>query len=178
MSQQLYHAMLHDLQLCKEKKLPCAQEIECCFQTCVKYWLQLKEKLTNHRFSSGEEEITFFKNIKPQFTSEIEYYNLLYHAVLFMPEPGTEDYKMFWQREAQRLPRFIEDNGAFMDYYNNRTDKDNFFFSAQAEEAAVTSIGTTAATANHAGRSYSDLVATTMALQKYNLYVLAKLKEV
>lgn len=75
--------------------------------------MEVKEKLSSYEFKNDRSEIEFFKTIKPKFTSGIEYYELLYHAVLFEP-PAINDAILFWKMESQRLQKFNEEYKAFL----------------------------------------------------------------
>lgn len=41
-------------------------------------------------FARDEEEIYFFKFLKPKFTGELQYYKKLYQAILFKPTEKNE----------------------------------------------------------------------------------------
>jgi len=102
--------------------------VECCYQTAVRYWLDVQTKLAAKEFESNKEEIYFFRNIKPLFVSQIEYYDLLYYLEVFKPNNG-DLFPAFLQRENSRLPRFIESNKEFYEYYKTgQTDKDENYF--------------------------------------------------
>jgi hypothetical protein len=113
----LYERMLHELHLCKKPSRSSASEIECCFQIAYGAWEAVSKKLRGYFFPNDWEEIEFFKVLRPKFTSEIEYYSLLYHAILF--EPGEHLSKlMFWQREHKRLAEFELQNQSFLYCYH------------------------------------------------------------
>ena len=92
--------------------------IDCCFHTAEIYWVRLRTLIAGYQFSSITEEIDFFKNVKPLFTSEIEYYGLVYMAKLFRPET-THALEIFWMREFMRLEKFTSENTEFYLYYKN-----------------------------------------------------------
>jgi hypothetical protein len=96
---------------------PLQEEIEACFGSCYRYWSLVSAKAMNYPFSGLAEEIEFFKKIKPLFVAQMDYYQLLYHALLFQPETTPELLQSFWQRESQRLPDFIQDHHSFYFYY-------------------------------------------------------------
>ena len=126
---QFYDQLLQDIKHCNEKELSEVEKVECCFQICNKYWTIVRESVRKHEFEDPKEEIEFFKKVKPLFTCLIEFYNLVYHALLFIPEHDFLEEKRFWQRESKRLEKFIEENKEFYEYYKTgKTDKDAFFF--------------------------------------------------
>lgn len=94
------------------------REVECCFMIADKYWRELSEKLRKYEFDVEAREIEFFKKWKPKFTSEIEYYNLVYHTLLFQPTE-VDSAIHFWAREYKRLEKFKTDQKEFLECYQN-----------------------------------------------------------
>jgi hypothetical protein len=125
-------------------------------------------------FASTEEEIQFFKWVKPKFTCEIEYFRLLYHAELFLPE-DEKDWTGFWKREAERLSRFITENREFWEYIKRDfVDNDAQYFTwaktDRQDSEVIVQRGEVVSTHDH-------LVASLLALEKYNEYVRRKLQD-
>jgi hypothetical protein len=164
--------MLKDIDACRKKGLDEEKLIECCWQIGKNYWHQVQLQLAQYEFSSDEDEIDFFKNIKPLFASEIEYYNLMLHAQLFQPLYDKELSQKFWNRELLRLERFIENNGEFYDYCKSgKTNFDRFFYLRRFNEdpeypdPLLTELEKKTSTRN------DGPLAEYLALQKYILYV-------
>jgi len=125
-----YRLLLAELRCHHRGSRPLQQKIEACFGSCYHHWSAVSVRATHHVFTDMHEEITFFKTIKPLFTSLIEYYQLIYHAILFQPDLSTGHVKEFWEREAHRLPAFIDAHPHFVTYYTSgRTEHDAYFFS-------------------------------------------------
>ena len=168
----LHNRLVSEIELCKAKKLPADEEIERCFLIAKGYWKTLQERLEGYVFYTTEEEIYFFKDIKPLFTAEIEYYNLLYHTRLFQPQYDPVQVKAFWEREARRLQKFKEEQEEFYIYYKvgcTARDED-YFVRANNDfsnfiEAKVYDLNSDAAT------SGDQLVSGILALERYNAYV-------
>lgn len=93
-----YQQMQEELVRCTTGEAFCIKEAEQCFQLANHYWNKVKEKLNTCRFETDESEIEFFKMVKPKFTSEIEYYSLLYYSLVFEPA-GLDAAISFWGRE-------------------------------------------------------------------------------
>jgi hypothetical protein len=172
----LYQQLQQDLQHCEEKNVCGLARIECCYQTANKYWLLLRTDLMDHEFASIEEEIDFFKSIKPLFTSEIVYYSLVYHAELFQPTKNSE-LRNLLLRERNRLSKFVWNNPDFYDYYKSgQNDKDEFYFTRANNDlsniinAPIHDADSTTAT------SHDYLVAQIIALERYDKYLDEKLK--
>ena len=171
----LYSSMARDLAVCTNGQLFGEPEIECCYQVCTNYWNAVKEKLAAYEFDTMEAEINFFRNIKPKFTSEIEYYNLLYHSSLFYP-PDIRARKRFWMREAERLNKFTNDNKDFYCYYKTgQTHKDHLYFvranNKNLEAMKCKPFGVN----SHTSTSHDCLIAFILALEKYTVYVNEKI---
>jgi len=126
--QQFYNEMIDALEVCKDKNGDVRVELECCYQICNSFWGEIKSWVVHFSFSSVEEEIEFFKKLKPSVTAEIEYYGLIYQLELFKPAEANE-LLPFYYREAKRYSRFIKDHKDFYLYYKSgRVDKDQEYF--------------------------------------------------
>lgn len=125
LSDELYRQMLEEITTCNQDNFS-----ECAFRIAAKYWQLLRSELKLHRFESMLEEIYFFKNIKPRFETESEYYSLLNYAESFCPAPDRlNDQKNFWIREMARPEKFIDKNQGFYMYYNSGlTNRDIIFY--------------------------------------------------
>ncbi len=105
------------------------EEVENCLSIVCNYWSQLKTIIMVANFESEENEIHFFKNLKPKFTSQIQFYTLLTDILLFVPEEKNQQI-LFWQEELKRLPQYRELNKDFVDYYeSNAVHLDKLYFS-------------------------------------------------
>lgn len=165
----LYNCLLDDLDACRNKGLPEEETVECCYQIALAYWKRLEGRVKHHQFKSKAAEISFFKNCKPQFASQIEYYNLVYHSILFKPVDPVHEMD-FWKREAARRDKFLEEHADFASYYKNKCkDKDEAFF------LRATS-GCSDGDPQAAVRTRCDaLVSQLLALEQYDDYVKRKL---
>ena len=163
--------MLQELKDTNREGLSAIKEIERCFQICYTYWSQIRRQVIGFHFKQIEEEIRFFKTLKPLFTSQMEYYNLLYYVQVFQPQQGEEERTLFSQREKERLPRFIETNKEFYAYYKKGcTHLDRKYF--------VRPPGTTntAPAPGHDGddqtaTSHDPLITTLLSLEKFLQYL-------
>jgi hypothetical protein len=134
------------------------------------------QQLAGHWFQSESEEINFFKECKPKFTAEREYYNLLYHSFLFLP-PDPADALLFWKREEARLERFVAENNDFYNYHrNNQTDLDAFYFlRSQYNPHFHTKLKLYAGMEN-AVTNGDVLLSMLMALERYESYAAEKVR--
>ncbi len=176
--QYLYRQMQDDVCKCRQQQFPELQWVECCFRSAAGFWLHLREALANYHFKSEEEEIDFFKNVKPLFTSQIEFYTLIYQGILFKPEEDPVKIESFWESESARLNRFRENKEAFVRYYKSGdTSLDKLYFlrnNNTPRNAVVSKIYDKNA---NLSTSHDWLVAALMAQEMYHEYTRAKLKE-
>lgn len=88
-----------------------------CFVICKKVIEQLKAFILKHKFKSTAEEIKFFKEIKPQFTSKLIYHLMLYNIETKTPNGGKEILKKYLSKEQDKLKNYFDYNLDFYKYY-------------------------------------------------------------
>jgi hypothetical protein len=167
--------MQQELSQCKNVHSCFEKNTECCFGVANRYWNSVKERLKMHTFRNEENEIEFFKILKPKFTSEIEYYSLIYHCLLFQP-PDLIQAIEFLGRESKRLEKFEEDNHTFIEcYINDCCGLNRYYFLRKyyicrnEPEAKMHDAGTDAVT------NGDPLAATLFALKRYESFVKERL---
>jgi hypothetical protein len=150
----LYNAMIGEMNECLAREEDIRVAIECCFNVGQSYSAQIQKMLEDYKFPSEKDEIDFYKIVKPLFKSQLDYYNLVYHAELFKPNTNTVEMKEFWVKEHQKLDRFVLDHSEFCDYYKTgATNLDKQYF-LTPDQAVY----------------YDDLIAELLALERYNRY--------
>jgi len=77
----------------------------------------LKKQILKRNFKSQEEEILFFKEIKPQFVSKLIYYNKIYKIETKKPHGGQKIAKKYYKIELQKLKLFFDSELEFYKYY-------------------------------------------------------------
>ncbi|MFC4686797.1 RteC domain-containing protein [Epilithonimonas pallida] len=70
-------------------------------------------------FKSEDEEILFFKEVKPQFTSKRIYYNSVYRIEMKKPSGSGRIIKKYYNNELEKLKRFFDDNLDFLQILSN-----------------------------------------------------------
>ena len=177
--QSIYRQLRADVDVCRQQDMPELERIECCFRTASVYWVNMREELSQYRFTTEEEEIDFFRNIKPLFTSQIEFYTLIYQGMLFKPKEDPVKIAAFWAGESARLNRFCENKEAFIAYYKSGDtclDRQYFLRDNNKTPGAVAprvyDINT------HFSTSHDWLVAALMAQEMYHEYTRDRLKEI
>ena len=134
--QEYYHQLLATIEGQNESEKPEMEKIEGCFKACLECWGRIRKLVKQEGFKDMREEIFFFKEVKPLFTSYIEYYTNCYHALLFMPAHDTKELHRFWKWEMRKIERFYESNREFCTYIRQgQTHKDAEYFLRSAQKA-------------------------------------------
>jgi len=84
---------------------------------CKKALFILKRFISSYFFDNMEDEILFFKQIKPLFYSQYIYYISLYNFLLKKPTGGDQNIKEYIDTELADLKRFFDHNQGFYQYY-------------------------------------------------------------
>ena len=84
----------------------CEKAIEITIKSVQKLkTLFLKENIKNQ-----EQEIDFFKNVKPKFTSKFIFYNIIYKIETKKPYGGERVMKKYLNNELDKLKRYFDNN--------------------------------------------------------------------
>jgi hypothetical protein len=105
------------------------QTSENAFILCLDFVDKLKQFLTTNGFTDEEEEIQFFKHIKPKFTSQIIYYREIHNMESRIPHGNAKKCIRYFQKHLKELEQFLELNSEFIRYYkigNTCLDKEYF----------------------------------------------------
>jgi hypothetical protein len=172
----LHSEMLMALNRCKAMEGTEAGGAACCYNASLAYWQKVRLEFLTRVMYVDTEEIEFFRNVKPLFTAQVEFYMLVNQALLFLPESKTE-LPAFWQQEAKRMERFTEKHHEFVGYYKSgAADRDSHLFLRRNNQMEAPS--TESFYQDHDLRSSRDhLVRGLRAHQMYQEYVQAKLAE-
>ena len=90
---------------------------------------ELKKLVVDYSFPREEDEITFFKHIKPRFTSLLLYHSRLALLELRLPPGRPKDLRKHYENELLLIRLFFEDHAPFYRYMNaGATFLDSRFF--------------------------------------------------
>src|SRR5690606_31566979 len=97
------------------------QSIRCenAIEIILKTIKSLRTILSKTRFKTDAEEIKFFKEIKPQFTSKLIYYNTLIKIEMKKPNGGNRIVKKYYNNELVKLKAFFDNELEFYKYYRS-----------------------------------------------------------
>lgn len=97
--------------------LKCEKSIEIIIQVLQK----VKSIVLRNGLQSQEEEIHFFKDIKPLFTSRRIYFNSIYRIETKKPSGSTRILKKYYNNELEKLKRYFDENLDFYKYYRTKS---------------------------------------------------------
>ena len=80
---------------------------------------ELKKAATKTNFKSKSEEIQFFKEVKPLFTSKLIYFNLVYRIEMKKPNGGNRILKKYYNNELLKLKAFFDNELEFYQYFRS-----------------------------------------------------------
>ncbi|WCT14342.1 RteC domain-containing protein [Mucilaginibacter jinjuensis] len=96
---------------------------------CKKAMAKLKKYISTYSFENIDDEIHFFKVIKPQFYSKYIYFINVYNFMMQKPTGGEEIVKEYITYELADLKRFFDHNHSFYQYYRSgSTQMDEVYF--------------------------------------------------
>ncbi|TWI18806.1 RteC domain-containing protein [Sphingobacterium siyangense] len=97
--------------------------------TILKEIVGLKKYILEKGFMNEQEEILFFKRLKPVLLSKLIYYNTIYKIETKKPFGGDKTIKKYLHNELAKLKRYFDNNLDFYKYYRtNSTYLDHKYF--------------------------------------------------
>ena len=91
--------------------------------------LTMKSKMLECGFEIEQDEICFFKELKPQILSQLLYFNKIYTIELKRPNGSNIIQRNYYERELDSLTFFFNRNLDFYQYYrSNATHLDGYYF--------------------------------------------------
>lgn len=92
----------------------------------------IKADVLKSGFKNEQQEIDFFKNIKPQILGKLIYYNKVFRLETTCPASKGKMYQSFYEKQLKILKTEYEENICNEDFYRyyraNRTDRDHSYF--------------------------------------------------
>lgn len=90
---------------------------------------ELKMIVSEYNFLNDNEEIYFFKEIKPKLFSKLIYFRKIYYLELNRPVADFNRIRKYLHKEQYRIHFFSERNADFIQYYRSgKTTLDKFYF--------------------------------------------------
>ena len=115
--------LLEDLENQLKESLMAQNDPLACVEDCMRKTISILETLkthfVKHKFESKKEEISFFKDLKPQFVCKLIFYNEVYNILTHKPFGGNKALRKYYVGELAKLKSFYHCNVAFFNYYRN-----------------------------------------------------------
>src|SRR5690606_10690344 len=108
---------------------------------------QLKDFVYKYQFSGKDEEIEFFKEIKPVFISQYYYYDKIFTLKIHEPFGSRESINAYYLDQLNQLQAFLTENHEFYRYcLSNATYFDDKYFTRSERPFRPIEIDTTFST--------------------------------
>ena len=138
----------------------------------------IKSWVIKHDFDCWESEITFFKNLKPLFTSQFIYYSKVIALLSSMPRSGTKVQKRHLEGEFDYLNYFSLENREFISYYRRKaTYLDLKYFMRFKYDLDVKLAPDFHNYDERFSTSHDHLIATILAHDQYELFLKKQLQQ-
>lgn len=82
---------------------------------------EIKQFITKRGFANIEEEIDFFKRLKPMFLAKLIYYNTIYKIEAKKPYGGDKIIKKYLNNELSKIKKYFDNNLEFYKYYRTNS---------------------------------------------------------
>jgi hypothetical protein len=118
-----------DIQLIESAKCEFIKSLPQIISVWDNAFKELKTFISGYAFKDEDEEIRFFKELKPQMCSQLVYYNDVYNIEKRMPKGNDEDKKAYLENLLGQVKSFFEKHFDFFNYYTSECDyMDKFYF--------------------------------------------------
>ncbi len=95
----------------------------------LQYLSKLKEFTMAYEFASVEEEIIFFKILKPKFLSKLIYHQKVFNILTHLPLSTIGDIKVYYVTQLSKINDYYKFNDEFVMYYRSQaTAFDEVYF--------------------------------------------------
>ena len=95
------------------------QQCEQAINVILKSIHAVRKLVNKTHFKTEVEEIQFFKEVKPQFTSKLIYFNRVYKIEMKKPNGGNRVLKKYYNNELLKLKAFFDNELEFYQYFRS-----------------------------------------------------------
>ena len=135
-SNSLYEEMEKKLREIKLNEISEIQNLKLASYQILRSLMELKEFVLKTGFENKEEEIHFFKNIKPKFLSKLIFHHKAFEIVSHLPFSSVTEIKSFYLKELEKINAYLHDNNEFYSYYRaHSTLFDDVYFLRKEPES-------------------------------------------
>lgn len=140
---------------------------------------ELKSKVVDFDFQGDENEIHFFKDLKPMLMSKIIYYNSVYGFELSFPNGSEEVERQYIVSELDKLTAFFDENLIFYQYYRtNSTYLDEKYFLRGKPDIRIIVDNFSFETDPQFSTSYDFKVSKILANELLRIYLMNRLQSI
>ena len=98
----------------------------------------LRNSVRDRGFSSTEDEIQFFKHIKPQITGHLIFYRQIFELESKRMIYSPEEVELYIKDKKKQFSELVKDNMEFVFYYQNRyTHMDKMYFLRESDRIPI-----------------------------------------
>ncbi len=134
----LYQKLEQDLLMTNEDNLSPVKKLSQSLHHIRESLKVLKAHIHEHPFNNKEEEINFFKNVKPMFWSRQVYEVAKYNLYQCQPCADRKMLLHYYKEELQFIQRFFHQNAFHYYYYRSGSEEmDEFYFLRNVEIQAL-----------------------------------------
>lgn len=83
----------------------------------IKKLEELKAFFLQNHYSNKNDEIAFFKEVKPQVISKLIYYNEIYNIEVNKPAASNKNIQKYYKKELSKITEYFKENREFYKYY-------------------------------------------------------------
>lgn len=106
-----------------------AKSLKKCVEVSAEYLTKLKLSVLDRSFKNPQEEITFFKEVKPKFSSLLLFYAAIQRIELSRPEGSNANIKSHYENELKTIADYFTEKKEIYAYYKSGDDYlDNVLF--------------------------------------------------
>ena len=171
--QEIYLNMLTEIDKCWQTCKADKEKAENCFWMAHHYCNRIKELASTNGFSSDQEEIDFFRDVKPRFTCFLDFYVILSESLMFVPkepQPALD----FWNEESKRFERFCHKNHLFISYFESGcTHLDDEYFLRRNIRPELLSVSQSDGNKDYC-TNYDMILGNYLAQKKYLEYIVCR----
>lgn len=135
-STRLLHDLNNELTLLKIRELDTIKQASMAIGVCRDTLSGVKELVINNNFENEQEELYFFKKIKPQFFSKLIYYTEILGIETHRPHSNRKFQIKYLKGEFSKSQEYMKSNYEFCQYYKGgQTHLDEKYFKRNGHAA-------------------------------------------
>lgn len=120
--QTLLEKLEEELKLINLEEDDILKKSERSFHVTLKTIEKLKQKATNSRLTTQDDEIYFFKEVKPQFVSKLIYHISVFNMESNKPHGSIDVKRKYYNNELDKLKKYFDNNLEFYRYYRTHSN--------------------------------------------------------